>query len=91
LVVEIFGPLEHPIVEPFSVVNAEDFHALVIVEVGQQLGCDQEILGGASSTRLLHQLSVYQTFIALKARDKVALGGRGELGKIFKNITTKEN
>lgn len=59
LVVKVLGPLEHPIVEPFSIVNAEDLHALVVVKVGQQLGSDQEILSGAPSTGLLHQLGVY--------------------------------
>lgn len=32
--------------QPLAVVDAEDLHALVVVEVGEQLGRDEEVLAG---------------------------------------------
>src|SRR5690348_8737651 len=44
LVVYIFVPLHHSFIQPLAVVNAKHLHPLVVLQVWQKLGCDQEVL-----------------------------------------------
>jgi len=48
--------------QPFAVVDAKDFHAFMIMEVWEQLGSDEEILGAVGFAGGFNQGVVNSTF-----------------------------
>lgn len=65
LVVNILAPLHNPLIQPLAVVNTKHLHPLVVLQVRQKLGCDQEVLCRIGLACLFNQLRMHQPLIAL--------------------------
>lgn len=50
--------------QPFSIVNTEDFHSFVVIEIRQKLGRDEEVLGAFDFAGRFHQRVMNSTFSA---------------------------